>query len=148
MSAARTFARGFVCAAVFGVAGCGGAGGAGSLPYICPQTPAGVVSSGSLISPANGATGVSPSVGQITFTVASPDLHGAAPGTVVTLTPAGGGTVLRQPDSVITANGVSSSVIPQLQSGTTYAVTVSAAPTLPGGCAGAVSASLGSFTTQ
>ena len=148
MRVARVFVRGFVCAAALGIAGCGGAGGAGSIPYICPQTPVGVVSSGALISPANGATGVSPSVGRITFTVASPDLQGSAPGTVVTLTPAGGGAVLRQPDSVITTNGVSSSVIPQLQSGTTYAVTVSAAPTLPGGCTGAVSASLGSFTTQ
>ncbi|HTD37326.1 MAG TPA: hypothetical protein VK669_07420 [Candidatus Limnocylindrales bacterium] len=148
MRAARAIVCGFVCASALGVAGCGGAGGAGSLPYICPQTAAGVVSSGALISPANGATGVSPSVGQITFTVGSPDLQGTAPGTVVTLTPASGGAVLRQPDSVITTNGVSSSVIPQLQSGTTYAVTVSATPALPGGCAGSVSASLGSFTTQ
>ena len=148
MRAARAFVRRLVCAAALGLAGCGGAGGAGSLPYICPQTPAGAVSSGALVSPPNGATGVSPSVGRITFMVASPDLQGTAPGTVVTLTPAGGGAVLRQPDSVITTNGVSSSVVPQLQSGTTYAVTVSAAPALPGGCAGAVSASLGSFTTQ
>ncbi len=146
MSRATAYACALVAAATLG--GCGGAGGAGSLPYICPETPAAVVASGALVSPANGATGVSPSVGRITFTVATPDLQGADPGTVVTLTPAGGAPALQQPDSVITANGVSSSVIPQLRSATTYAVTISAMPTLPGGCPGSVTAALGSFTTQ
>jgi hypothetical protein len=146
VSRATAYAGAFVAAVTLG--GCGGAGGAGSLPYICPDTPAAVVASGALVSPANGATGVSPSVGRITFTVATPDLQGADPGTVVTLTPAGGGPALQQPDSVVTANGVSSSVIPQLRSATSYTVTISATPTLPGGCPGSVTATLGSFTTQ
>jgi hypothetical protein len=145
MRAARALAHGALLLAMLAAAGCGGAS---SSPYICPETPAAVVASGALVSPANGATGVSPSVGRITFTVSTSDLQGTDPGTVVTLTPAGGGPALQQPDSVITANGGSSSVIPQLRSATTYTVTISAAPTLPGGCPGLVTATLGSFTTQ
>ena len=127
-------------------AGCSGSGGADSLPAICPQTGTAVLVTGALVSPANGATGVSPSVGRITFTVSSPELQG--PGVLVTLTPSGGGGTVRQPDSVITGNGISSSVIPTLASGTTYAVTVSATPQISAACQGFVSAALGSFTTQ
>lgn len=127
-------------------AGCGGTGGADSLPAICPPTATGVLATGVLVSPANGATGVSPSVGRITFTVSSPELQG--PGVLVTLTPSGGGGPVQQPDSVITTNGVSSSVIPALGSATTYAVTVSATPQISAACQGFISAALGSFTTQ
>jgi hypothetical protein len=144
MRSARALAHGALLLAMLAAAGCGGVS---SSPYICPDTPA-AVASGALVSPPNGATGVSPSVGRITFTVGTPDLQGTAPGTVVTLTPSAGGPALQQPDSVITANGVSSSVIPQLRSATTYTVTIGATPTLPGGCQGSVTATLGSFATQ
>jgi hypothetical protein len=49
---------------------------------------------------------------------------------------------------VITTNGVSSSVIPPLHAATTYDVTITSTPDLPGGCSGLVTAALGSFTTQ
>jgi len=145
MPRSRALAHGALLLAALSLTGCGGAS---SSPYMCPETPAAVVSSGALVSPANGATGVSPGVGRITFTVVTPGLQGTDPGTVVTLTPAGGGPAVQQPDSVITANGVSSSVIPPLRSATAYTVTISATPTLPGGCPGLVTAALGSFTTQ
>ncbi|HTD34107.1 MAG TPA: hypothetical protein VK665_10630 [Candidatus Elarobacter sp.] len=145
MPASRALAHGTLVVAAFAAAGCGGVS---SSPYICPETPAAVVASGALVSPANGTTGVSPSVGRITFTVSSPDLQGTAPGTVVALTPRGGGSPVQQPDSVITTNGVSSSVIPPLRAATTYGVTITSTPTLPGGCSGLVTAALGSFTTQ
>jgi hypothetical protein len=148
MPSSRALALASLAVAALAAAGCGGSGGAGSLPYICPETPSSVVASGALVSPANGATGVSPSIGRITFTVSSPDLQGTTSQTAVTLTPVGGGAPLTQPDSVITTNGLSSSVIPPLHGATTYTVTVRAAPTLPGGCPGSVSAALGSFTTQ
>ncbi|HEX3464442.1 MAG TPA: hypothetical protein VHS78_10385 [Candidatus Elarobacter sp.] len=147
-------ARVTVCAAALAlsvsVAACGGTGGADSLPAICPQIATSVFTSGTLISPPNGATGVSPNLGKITFTASSPDLQGTAPGTVVTLTPSNGAPAVQQPDSVITTNNVSSSVIPTLHGATTYTVTVSATPYLPGSavCQGLVTATLGSFTTQ
>lgn len=130
------------CAAL---AGCGGIGGADALGAFCPQTGP-VIASGALVSPANGMTNVSPNVGQITYTTSSPDLQG--PATLVTLTPAGGGPAIKQPDSVVTTNGVSSSVIPPLQRATTYAVTVTATPEVSPTCTGSVTAALGSFTTQ
>jgi hypothetical protein len=144
----RRYAPPPALALVLGVAGCGGAGGAGSLPYICPQTATAVLASGALVSPPSGAAGISPSVGRITFTVSAPDLQGTQPTTVVTLTPRGGGSPVQQPDSVVTTNGVSSSVIPLLRAATTYDVSVSSTPPLPGGCSGSVTAALGSFTTQ
>jgi hypothetical protein len=133
-------------AVALGAAGCGASHD--SVPAICPQTATGVTASGALVSPPNGATGVSPGIGRITYTTTSADLQGS--GVLVTLTPAGGGPTVQQPDSVVTANGVSSSVIPPLRGATTYAVTVSATPQLPGSavCQGFVSAALGSFTTQ
>jgi hypothetical protein len=139
-------ARAIAILAALNAAGCGA--GHDSVPAICPLAATGVMASGALVSPPNGATGVPPDIGRITFTTTSPDLQG--PGVLVTLTPAGGGSPVQQPDSVITANGVSSSVIPPLRGATTYAVTVSATPPLPGSavCQGFVSAALGSFTTQ
>ena len=139
-------ARAFAFAALLAATGCGASHD--SFPAICPLAGTGAAASGALISPPNGATGVPPDIGRITYTTTSADLQG--PGVLVTLTPAGGGPSFQQPDSVITSNGVSSSVIPLLRGGTTYAVSVSATPEVPGSavCQGFVSATLGSFATR
>lgn len=128
-------------------AGCGG-GGNDSVPYICPaQTPV-IAASGVLVSPANGATGVPASIGQIAFTTNVANLDYADP--VVTLTPGNGAPPIRLADVVFTTNGVSHAGVPALQRAVTYTVTLAASPLLAGSaeCHGMLGVTLGSFTTQ
>jgi hypothetical protein len=101
-----------------------------------------------LVSPGPGATGVPPSIGTIAFAYGNSALAQA----LVLLSPTdGSGTVSADfPAGTTTppATGTTTRTIPALKPGTTYKVTAGTFNFAHASCYVAVSAALGSFTTQ
>ena len=123
-------------------AGCGGSTGIGSVlgggGGVAQCTVA--LISGTLLSPANGATGVPGSVGTISFSVSN---AGMLAGSLL-LTPSGGGAPITGGPITGTAANASAAV-PALAAHTTYVATLSA--NLPGDPCNPRGSLLGSFTT-
>ena len=135
--------RRFAAAIALGLAGCGGGGGTTSqVPFAgCPAIVAAQDTTLTLISPARGATGVSPTVGTIAFS-------GSFAYASVTLSPHDGtGQITSGP--VIAANGVDTATIPTLHSGVLYDVQplTMPMPSVPG-CTFQSFQYAGSFTTR
>ena len=125
-----------VTAALISVA-CSGGGASQSSPpgTVCPTIVS--LASGALIQPANGATGVSTTVGSVTAT-SSTDLRNAQ----LILTPAGGAAF----DGGVfgdVSGTTALATVPVLSAQTNYVVTASSG----GPCPGSVLWSFGSFTT-
>lgn len=124
------------------LAGCSGAGVTGPA---CPPQPALIGTVGALVSPPNHATGVSTTIGTLTFTLSDPTLQSAT----LSLSPAGVPASVR--GGPITASGGNySSTIPALQSGLTYQVGIFTTVPLAGypGCTVNRGGVVGEFTTQ
>jgi hypothetical protein len=128
---------------------CGGGGAAttAAAPTPCP-TDAVADSQARLVSPAPGATGVSPSIGAITFAYGNSNL----PFAQILLTPSDGSSpVSTVPTNFLSpppAAGVITLAIPALKSTTTYAVTASTLNFAHLPCFRQVTGALGSFTTS
>ncbi|HEX3465047.1 MAG TPA: Ig-like domain-containing protein [Candidatus Elarobacter sp.] len=133
------------------LAGCGGGGATlqpGGVISGCPAVAGSFDPNAKLVSPANGATGVSTAVGTVTFTVGVAALRSGTLTLYVDQSPGNTGAVQGGPIST-DANGVSSSSVPALQPHTIYVAHVVARPVDPAtGCTGQVDGNLGSFTTQ
>ena len=121
--------------------GCGGAGSTGNVP-VCPAITAPLYS-GTLVNPANGATGVPTTIPALTFTVAPPASSFE-----------GGTVTLDAPASHVTAAPVAVSgsgysvAVSGLAPQTTYRVSAEASASTSNGCPFHVGVTLGSFTTQ
>lgn len=137
--------------AVFALAalsGCGGGGGSAGFIDPCPILPAVTDPLATLTAPAKGATGVSASIGSVSFTVTNADLQTGIFQLVATSPPSSTPVVFR-PAITAGAGGVLSVAIPALQPHTTYDATIEAFPGVPDtNCRAQVNAELGSFTTQ
>jgi hypothetical protein len=140
---------GLTLIALVALVACGGGGGTttAAAPTPCP-TDAVADSQARLVSPAPGATGVSPSIGAITFAYGDPNL----PFAQILLTPSdGSGPVMTIPTNFSTpppAAGVITLPIPALKSATTYTVTASTLNFAHLPCFRQVTGALGSFTTS
>jgi hypothetical protein len=143
-----------LCAAVFAIMALSACSGAGSTTT---ATPAGakpcnitgiVDPNARLVSPAPGATGVSISVGSLSFTVSNAALR---TGTVTLWISVGSGSAPAVEAGPIAtdANGVSSASLPVLQPHTTYEARIHVVERdSAGNCVGVVDGDLGPFTTQ
>src|ERR1700736_4724184 len=117
---------------VSALAGCSGGGATSTVP--CRGIVDILDVGAKLVSPADGATGVSTSVGTVSFTVTVPSLHS---GTFTLKTTLNDSTAVSEPYTT-DANGAASVPIPTLQPGTAYQATVHANLVTPGSnCPGA-----------
>ncbi len=125
------------------LAACTGRGATAEPDFGCPGTSV-VDTQASLISPAPGATGVSPSIGTITFSYSVDGIPN-----FVSLY-GGGESVMPIAGTSPTfpANGVASVRIPVLKAGTTYTVGSGNVNIVHLICFHHISAQLGTFTTQ
>jgi hypothetical protein len=131
--------------ALFALAGCSG-GGTTSVGVPCPALAFADVQA-KLVAPAPGATGVSPSIGAITFSYTNPSLPSAS----FTLTPSDGSPPVFSGSAVTPVTvvpGTATVTIPTLKAATTYHVTGSTVNMAHLSCFAPVTADLGSFTTQ
>ena len=126
------------------LAGCSGGGSNTGGGYACPALS--VSDPGAtLVAPARGATGVSTTVGTLTFTVTNPTLRSGT----VTLSVKGQNTSIQGGPIATDANGLSSSSVPVLQPHTTYEARVrSTTVDQKTFCPSSADGDLGSFTTQ
>jgi hypothetical protein len=135
--------------AILALGACAGGGAMmATTPTQCPAIAGIFDPNARLVSPAPGATGVSTSIGSLSFTVSLAALRS---GTVTLGVSAGSGSAPAVEAGPITtdANGVSSASLPLLQPHTTYDARIHANPLDPAsGCRGAVDGDLGTFTTQ
>jgi hypothetical protein len=144
----RMTIRALVLVATLLLAACGGGGR--TVPAncetggTCPPPPCAIIavidSSLMLISPAKNATGVSTTVGTITFS-------SAFSYATLTLSPHDG-TAQLTGLPVTAANGVQSVPVPALHAGVVYDVQVLTAPSAGPGCTSTSIQYAGSFTTQ
>lgn len=131
----------FLLAAAFVLAGCGGGGGVNIGDFPCTQNLP--VFAGTLVSPANGATGVATTIASLTFTVPQQPATFAG-GTVLLAATSNTSQVVAQP---IAVSGSAYSVgLAGLAPQTTYQVSAQSPPITA--CGGRLTATLGSFTTQ
>ena len=139
--------RNVVWLSLLALAACGGGGSTTANPPPCDHGSI-VDTQAVLVAPAPGATGVSPSVGAITYAYGDGVLYQAP----VFLNPTDGSNgVAADYPTVSTpppAPGVVTRTIPTLKSGTTYLVTVGTINLAHAICYTAVSATLGTFTTR
>ena len=137
--------------AVFALAalsGCGGGGGSAGFVDPCPAVTAVTDPLATLTAPAKGATGVSTTIGSVSFTVTNAELQTGIFQLVAT-SPPSSTPVVNRPPITAGAGGVLSVAIPALQPHTTYDASIQAFPGIPdSNCRGQVNADLGTFTTQ
>jgi hypothetical protein len=129
------------------LAGCGGGGGSSGFVDPCPVV---VLSDpgATLTSPAKGATGVSTTIGSLSFTVSDPSLQ-IRIFQLIAISPPSTTPVVYRPPITIGPGGVLSVALPVLQPRTTYGAIESGFPADPvTGCRSTVNANLGAFTTQ
>jgi hypothetical protein len=134
--------------ALAALSGCAGGGGSAGFADPCPAVTGVTDPLATLTAPAKGATGVSTTIGTVSFTVSNADLQTGIFQLIATSPPNATPVVFRPPITA-GAGGVLSVAIPVLQSRTTYDASIQAFPAIPGtSCRGQVSADLGTFTTQ
>ena len=134
--------------AIFALTACGGGGSSTPVVPIFNCGPSGVDPAAKLVSPASGATGVSPAIGTIAYSYGYGALAQPEPGTMITLHPNNGGADVRATFKS-SANGVATAAVSALAAGTTYTAavtTVNVAHIV--GCDQPATGALGSFTTQ
>ena len=127
------------------LAGC--SGGGGTVPNVSCSNGVATDAQAHLVTPASGATGVSPAIGSITVAYGIATV--VQPG--VTLTPSdGSASVTGNPSftGVLPQSGTVQVTIPALKPSTTYAVTGRSVNMAHVPCFTTVTASFGSFTTQ
>jgi hypothetical protein len=140
--------RGIALVVLAALTGCGGGGGGSGFIDPCPAVAAVLDPGATLTSPAKGSTGVSTTVGTVSFTVTDPSLQTGI-FQLIAISPPSTSPVVSHPPITIGAGGVLSVPIPALQPHTTYAASASGFPSDPAtGCRGLVTANLGTFTTQ
>ena len=139
----------FVWLSLLALAACAGGGNTTATPSPPPCDHGSIVDGQAvLVSPAPGATAVSPSIGAVTYAYG----NGALVQAPLVLTTVDGSTTFSAFYPTVTppppAPGEVTRLIPTLKSGTTYTVTVGTINLAHAICYVAVSATLGSFTTQ
>jgi hypothetical protein len=143
----RVLLRSILLFGALALGGCAGAGGSAPAqppggPHACPDLV--VDRSAPLVQPANGATGVSTTIGSVTVTSET----GLA-GLQITLTPSSGSPIEGGAFAAASSSTMAAT-IPVLSAHTTYTVSSSSLPVIgsDGSCTLGTAWTMGSFTTQ
>ena len=133
--------------ALAALTGCGAGGGGDAFVDPCPAVTGVLDPGATLTSPAKGATGVSTTIGSVSFTVTNPSLQTGI-FQLVAISPSNPTPIVYRPPITSGAGGVLSVAIPALQPHTTYDANIAGFPSIPdSNCRGLVTADLGTFTT-